>query len=39
MILVEEDGPPTATVPGFVVPGDQTLERFPIVGRVVPLAS
>jgi len=36
-ILVEEDGPPEPTVPGFVVPGDQNSGPFPNRGERCPL--
>ncbi len=39
MILVEEDGPPTPTVPGFVVAGDENLGSFPDRGPRCPLSE
>ncbi len=38
-ILVEEDGPPVPTVPGFVVPGDRNDSPFPARGARCPLSE
>lgn len=38
-ILVEEDGPPEPTVPGFVVPGKDNIRSFPDRGPRCPLSE
>ena len=38
-LLVEEDGPPAPTVPGFVVPGDRNTGPFATRGRRCPFGE